>query len=124
MELEALLKDLRSVKGYVASGVATFTGELLAGDSVDPNLDLALTAAMTNDVLRHAHEGTAKFANSVCEETLIRSRTSWVAMRCTGLQAKAHLHICCVLTSDGNTALTRMMMEKIAVKAADIVGAK
>ncbi len=122
MNLELLLKDLRSVKGYAGSGITTFTGEVIAGDSADPSLNLPLIAALTNDVLRSAHEVAEKFAGTDCEETFIHSTGGSVLMRCTGKRSKAHLHIGCVLKADGNTALARMTMEKIAAKAAESFG--
>ena len=121
MSLEALLKDYRSVKGYLGSGITTFSGDILAGDIADPNVNLPLIAAMTNDVLRHAHEVAEKYANTTCDETHIFATDIVVLMRCTGPHAKAHLHLGCVLKADGNTALARMIMERIALKVVDLV---
>lgn len=117
MNLEDLLKELRSVKGYQGSGVATFTGEILAGDVADASLNLPLIAALSNDVLRSAHEVAEKF-NSTVTETAIYSTGGCVLMRCSGKHREPHLHIGCVMAKDGNAALARMTMEKITEKAA------
>ena len=117
MNLDLLLKDLRGVKGYIASGIATPTGEAIAGDSMDPTLDVGSAVALTNDVMSHAHDVAQRYAGTHCDETLIRSTNIIVMIRATGPNSRVPLHIGCVLEADGNIALARMTMEKIAEKA-------
>jgi len=121
MDLESVLKEYRSVKGYLGSGITTYTSDVIAGDVADPSINLPLIAALTNDVLMQVHEVAQKYANTTCEETHIFGTDIVVLMRCTGPHAKAHLHLGCVLKADGNTALARMLMEKIALKVVDMV---
>lgn len=119
MNLELLLKDLRSVKGFIAAGIATATGEALAGDSTDPDVDVGATVALTNDVMSHAHDVARTFGATHCEETLIKSTNMMVLIRATGPATKVNLHIGCALTADANVALARMMLEKVAVKVVE-----
>jgi len=119
MDLEALLKDLRNVKGYMASGIATSAGEVIARDIAAPSLNLTLITALTNDVMLQAHEVGQKYSGTVTEETMIHATKGSVLIRCTGAEAKAHLHVTCVLGADGNVSLARVLMKKIAAAAAD-----
>jgi len=121
MNLEVLLKDLRTVKGYKGSGITNYTGEVLAGDVADQNTNIPLIAAMTNDIFLRAHDVAERHAGAECDETNIIGRKTTVLMRCTGPNSKAHLHIGCVIAADGNTALARMIMAKIATKAVEMM---
>ena len=121
MDLESVLKEFRNVKGYLGSGITTYTSDVIAGDIADHSINLPLIAALTNDVMMQVHEIAQNYADTTCEETHIFGSDIVVLMRCTGPQAKAHLHLGCVLKADGNTALARMILERIALKVVDIV---
>lgn len=112
MALEKHLAELKSVKGYQASGVMLYTGDLLAYDTVAPNIDLALVGATFNDVFRTAHEVCDKIGLEAAHEMVLHTPRGTIVMLCSGPKAKAHFHMITILTSDGNQALAKMQMEK------------
>lgn len=112
MAMEKHLADIKTVKGYQASGVMHFTGELLASDSVASNIDLGLVGATFNDVFRTAHEVCDKIGLESAHEMVLITPRGIVVMLCSGAKSKTHFHIITILTSDGNQALAKMQMEK------------
>ena len=122
MDLERHLRELRSIKGYVASSILSWTGEALASDSVDTTMDAPLLSTMCNDVFNSAHECVEKLGSGECLETIINTPDASILLRCSGKAAKAHIHVGCILAKDGNAALARMMLEKIAKKVAPLLG--
>ncbi|MBI5549597.1 MAG: hypothetical protein HY901_37400 [Deltaproteobacteria bacterium] len=119
MALEKQLQSLREINGYKASGIMSYTGEALAVDSNDPNIDLVLVGATFNDIFRSAHDASKKIGLDACKETIISTPKGVVVMRCTGVDAKAHLHIIGILAADGNQALLKMQMEKMVKPVID-----
>jgi len=123
MDLESHLKDLRSIKGYMASNIMSWTGEAVAADTADPSRDPHMLAMVCNDIFNSAHECMEKLnPNDECLETIIHTRIASILMFCSGRAAKAHIHVSCILTKDGNTALAKMQIEKIANKVAPLLG--
>ena len=121
MDFGPLFKDLRGVKGYIAAGIATPSGEAIAGDSMDPNADVGATVALTTDVMSLAHAVAQKYGTTHCEETLMCSTNIQVLIRSTGPGSKMNLHVGCVLSADGNIALARMFIEKLGAKAVELL---
>ncbi len=121
MNLEIQLKDLKDIKGYKASGIMNFTGEMLASDSADPEIDLNLVGASFNDIFRSAHEVCGKIGLEACTENVIQTPKGIVLMRCSGVANKAHIHLIAILTADGNHALTRMTLDKVTKRAVDLL---
>jgi len=113
MALEKHLEGLKEVKGFKAAGVMNFTGEMLASESIDPNIDLALVGATFNDIFRSAHEASKKIGLDACKETIINTPKGVVVMRCSGVDAKVHFHLISIMTADGNQALMKMQIEKM-----------
>lgn len=114
MDLEKQLKELRSIKGYVASSILSWTGDALAADTVDATLDAPLLATMCNDVFNSAHECASRIdPGGECKETIVTTPTAVVILRCSGKSSRAHFHIGCILSKDGNQALARMMLDKL-----------
>lgn len=113
MALEKHLAGLKEVKGFKAAGIMNFTGEMLATESSDPNVDLDLVGATFNDIFRSAHEASKKIGLDACKETIINTPKGTVVMRCSGVDAKSHFHLIGVMASDGNQALMKMQIDKI-----------
>lgn len=113
MALENHLQSLKEIKGYKASGVMNFTGEMLAYDSSDPNIDLTLVGATFNDIFRSAHEASKKIGLDACKETVISTPKGVVVMRCSGTDAKSHFHLIGIMANDGNQALMKMQIDKL-----------
>ena len=113
MALERFLEELKTVKGYKASAVMNFTGEILVSDSVDSNIDLAIVGATFNDIFRSAHEASQKIGLQACQETSIETPKGIIVMRCSGVDEKAHFHMIGILSTGGNQALMKLQMNKM-----------
>lgn len=116
MALESYLEELKSIKGYKASAIMTFTGEVLASDTVDAAVQLEYMGAIFNDIFRGAHEACEKAGLDAAKELIFITPKGLVVMLCSGTKAKVHFHTIVILASDGNQALAKMTLEKIAPK--------
>ncbi len=119
MALEKHLAGLKEVKGFKAAGIMNYTGEMLATESSDPNIDLDLVGATFNDIFRSAHEASKKIGLDACKETTISTPKGTVVMRCSGVDAKSHFHLIGIIAADGNQALMKMQIEKIVPAVMD-----
>ncbi|MEW6110330.1 MAG: response regulator [Nitrospirota bacterium] len=113
MALETYLQRLKEIKGYKAAGIMNFTGEMLANDSNDKNIDLDIVGATFNDIFRSAHEASKKIGLEACKEAVISTPKGIVVMRCSGVDAKSHFHLIGIMAADGNQALMKMQIEKM-----------
>lgn len=114
MSMQAVVSEMKSIKGFVAAGIMQYTGELLVGESTSSSVDLALVGATFNDIFRSAHEVCQKIGLEATKEMVLYTPKGIVVMLCTGVKEKAHVHFITVLTNDGNQALAKMTMEKLA----------
>lgn len=119
MSLENHLDGFKSIKGYKAAGIMTFTGEMLAADSADPKVDLDMVGATFNDIFRSAHEASNKIGLGACNETLIKTPNGLILMGCSGVESKVHFHTIVIMDKDGNQALAKMTLEKMMPKVVD-----
>ena len=122
MDLEAPLADIKGVKGYLATGIMQYTGELLAGSSISESINLAIVGATFNDIFRSAHEVCAKIGLEASKEMVLYTPRGIVIMMCTGTKSKVHLHLITVLSADGNQALAKMQMEKAGPAIMSMLG--
>ncbi len=113
MAIEKHLTPLRDIKGYKASGIMNFTGEVVAYDSVDPGIDLGLVGATFNDIFRSAHEASKKIGLEACTEATIMTPKGTIVMTCSGVESKVHIHAIGIVSADGNQALMKMQLEKM-----------
>lgn len=113
MALEKHLEGLKEVKGFKAAGIMNFTGEMLASQSEDTNIDLSLVGATFNDIFRSAHEASKKIGLDACKETVISTPKGVIIMRCSGTDAKSHFHLIGIMANEGNQALMKMQIEKM-----------
>ncbi len=113
MALESHLDRFKKINGYKASAIMNFTGEILAQDSNDPNIDLGLVGATFNDIFRSAHEASEKIGLESCREAAISTPKGIVIMKCSGVKSKVHYHAIAIFSADGNQALAKMEMEKM-----------
>jgi predicted regulator of Ras-like GTPase activity (Roadblock/LC7/MglB family) len=112
MALEGHLTGLKEIRGYKAAGIMEFTGDMLASDSADPNIDLSLVGATFNDIFRAAHGASKSIDLDACREMVISTPKGLIVMRCSGTDAPVHFHMISVLAADGNQALMKMQLEK------------
>ncbi|MBU0486024.1 MAG: hypothetical protein KKB30_16085 [Proteobacteria bacterium] len=113
MALETHLAELKEIKGYKAAAIMNFTGEILAYDSIDKNINLDVVGATFNDIFRSAHDASQKIGLEACKETTINTPKGIIVMRCSGVDAKVHFHLIAILVADGNQALMKMKIEQI-----------
>ncbi len=121
MSLEALLDEIKGVNGYMASAIMDFTGEMLASNSTTTSVDLQVAGATFNDIVRAAHAAAGKVGFKAANDLVINTPGGTIVMMCTGVETKAHLHLITILAKDGNQALAKVAMHKIAPKAMDSV---
>ncbi|NTV12852.1 MAG: hypothetical protein HGA96_02790 [Desulfobulbaceae bacterium] len=101
------------MKGYKASAIMTFRGELLASHSSDSQIDLSVVGKVFNDIFKTAHEVSEKIGLNSCLETVINTPRGIIIMRCSGIEALIHFHLLVIIAADGNLALSKMELEKM-----------
>lgn len=111
--LGGYLSRLHKIKGYKASAVMTFRGELLASHSEDAQIDLRAVGKTFNDIFKTAHEASEKIGLKACLETVINTPKGIIVMHCSGGEAMIHFHLLAIMSADGNLALTKMELEKM-----------
>jgi predicted regulator of Ras-like GTPase activity (Roadblock/LC7/MglB family) len=122
MALESYLDRFKKINGYKASAIMNFTGEILAQDSNDPQIDLGMVGATFNDIFRTAHSASDKIGLEACREATISTPKGIIIMRCSGVKSKVHYHTIAIFTADGNQALAKMEMEKMIPAVMDELG--
>jgi len=116
MGLEAHLEEFKGIKGYIATGIMEFTGEILASHTANPRVDLAATGAVFNDIFRAAHEASGKIGLDACRNMTITTPKGVIVMECSGPDKKPHLHMIAILEESGNQALAKMTISKVLPK--------
>ena len=116
--LESLLGRLRSIKGYKGAGIMDFSGETIASDSLDPNLDIVSTAAIFNDIFRSAQETSTTSGLHSCHELTLRTEECIIILCASGDTSAVPFHLIAILDKNGNQALTRIQLAKIIPLAA------
>lgn len=122
MALQEMLGELRTINGYMASAILDFTGETLVTDTMSADIDLQVVGATFNDIFRLAHAAAGKIGFSAANDMVIQTPGGVIVMMCTGVEAKVHLHLVCILAKDGNQALAKITLRKIGPKAMDELG--
>ena len=87
--LGGFLAGLQKVKGYKASAIMTFRGEVLASHSNDSQIDLREVGKTFNDIFRTAHEASDKIGLKACLEIVINTPKGIIVMRCSGLMPRS-----------------------------------
>jgi predicted regulator of Ras-like GTPase activity (Roadblock/LC7/MglB family) len=111
--LGSYLARLQKVKGYKASAVMTFRGEILASHSAEANIDLRGVGKTFNDIFRSAHEASDKIGLQLCLEMVINTPNGIIIMRCSGVEVQVHFHLLVIVAADGNLALAKLELEKL-----------
>lgn len=113
INLKSLIRELKTINGYMASAIMNYTGEVLESDSTDPNIDLGYISAMFNDIFLSANKVCDKIGFEANLETTIATPKGIVIMRSSGVESRANIHVITILEPDGNQALMKMEMEKM-----------
>ncbi|NTV15273.1 MAG: hypothetical protein HGA96_15295 [Desulfobulbaceae bacterium] len=111
--LGGYLAGLQKVKGYKASAIMTYKGELLACHTLDSQIDLSAVGKVFNDIFRTAHDVSEKIGLQACLEIVINTPRGIVVMHCSGIDALIHFHLLVVMAADGNLALCKMELGKM-----------
>jgi predicted regulator of Ras-like GTPase activity (Roadblock/LC7/MglB family) len=111
--LGGYLSRLQKVKGYMASAIMTFRGELLASHSSDSLIDLQVVAKTFNDIFRTAHEASEKIGLEACLEIVISTPRGSIIMHSPGVDALIHFHLLAIISSDGSLALAKMELDRM-----------
>lgn len=123
MSMEEHLQSLREIRGYLASAFMSYTGEVLATDSVTDDINLDLVGATFNDVFRSGHEAAIRIGLEANRETVIKTPKGVIVMQCSGVDAPVHLHFVAVMTIDGNQALMKLRLDAMLPKVvAELMG--
>lgn len=107
------LARLQKIKGYKASAVMTFRGEILASHSADARIDLLAVGKIFNDIFKTAHGASEKIGLKACLETVISTPKGNIIMHCSGVEAPIHFHLLGIIDVDGNLALAKLELEKM-----------
>ncbi|NDY41617.1 response regulator [Dissulfurirhabdus thermomarina] len=110
---ESLLEELRTVKGYVASAILSFTGELLVGHTFDKHLDLGLIGATLNDVFRSTDDACGRIGFETCETAAYTTPGGVLLMCGSAPGAEVRFHLMAVLKPDGNQALMKIKLRNL-----------
>lgn len=118
IDFETPMKRLASVSGYIGSAVLNYSGETLYLDENNTSVDIAYTASIFNDAFRMVSESSLDVGFS--DAAFLETRTadghiflmSSTAYKSTDNYNK--LNIFAIFRDDGNVALAKMMMDRLA----------
>ncbi len=113
MALESYLDEFKEIKGYLASGIMDFTGELLAMHATNDKTPIEAAGATFNDIFRSAHAASEKLGLEACHSLVVTTPKGLIVMACSGVESAAHFHMITVLGEGGNQALTKITMDKL-----------
>jgi CheY-like chemotaxis protein len=117
--MEDVLKKLQDISGFMAAGVFTPDGEMIASHS-SPGVSIAEIGALANDVLLKAQKATDIMNVGRGNFVTINAPKAILLVRClnentdfTASEAgRAHIHCALLLSPDGNVGLAKMQLEK------------
>ena len=118
---ESILASLSDVKGYLGGAVNNYTGECLVCDAAKLSGNLEETSATFNDIFRDSHKVSKNLKLGATEVMEIHTEKAVILMACSGEDARVHLHIFAVFSSDGNVALGKMALKKVLPKAVEML---
>ena len=103
------------IRVVVAGAAGRMGGHIVR--MIRPERDLQVAGATFNDIFRAAHAAAGKVGFKAASDLVINTPEGTIVMMCTGAEQKAHLHIITILAKDGNQALAKVAMHKIAPQA-------
>lgn len=117
--MEDVLKKLQDISGFMAAGVFTPDGEMIAGVA-NAGVSIAEIGALANDVLLKAQKATDIMNVGRGNFVTINAPRAVLLVRClnenTDFQAsepgRAHIHCAVLLEADGNVGMAKMQLEK------------
>jgi len=109
-EVSSAMAGLRGVTGYRGSAVVDLTGEVLIQDSVEPDLDLELFAAVAFDLVRAARRVAKETGLGGCRELLLSADGGILLLVSS---EREDFHALVLLGVNGNRALAKIALKKI-----------
>ena len=118
IDFEAPMKRLASVSGYIGSAVLNYAGETLYLDENNTSVDIAYSASIFNDAFRMVSESSLDVGFS--DASFLETKTAdghIFLMSSTAYKSSdnySKLNIFAIFRDDGNVALAKMMMDRLA----------
>jgi predicted regulator of Ras-like GTPase activity (Roadblock/LC7/MglB family) len=117
--MEDVLKKLQDISGFMAAGVFTPDGEMIASHA-NAGVSIAEIGALANDVLLKAQKATDIMAVGRGNFVSINAPRAVLLVRClnentdfsTTEAGRAHIHCALLLDPEGNVGLAKMQLEK------------
>jgi predicted regulator of Ras-like GTPase activity (Roadblock/LC7/MglB family) len=118
--VSALLTGLRKVAGYRGAAVVDDTGEVLAQDNVERDLDMELFGAMVLDLIRAGRKVAGETGLGDYRELILAAESGVLLCASPAHPDAEPLNALVLLGPDGNRALAKISLKKIlpALKAA------
>ena len=118
IDFDTKTKKLRSINGYLGSAILNYTGETLYVDNENTGTDIAYSATIFNDTFRTISETSLDVGFSEADFIEARTQDGHVFLvKSVGEHSSnefAKIDIFCILIDDGNIALAKMVIDKIA----------
>ncbi len=109
-EAPSALAGLKEIAGYRGSAVVDPAGEVLIQDSVEPDLDLDLVAAVAVDLIRSAGGVAKRTGLGECREVLLSAGGG--TLLCISPD-REEFHALVLLGANGNRAMAKITLKKI-----------
>ncbi|SHO81606.1 hypothetical protein MNB_SV-15-153 [hydrothermal vent metagenome] len=116
---ESILENIGNVKGYIASGITTASGELIVSDTHKLKTDFSEVAATFNDIFADSHTVAGAMGLGIAKLMELQTESAVVLMSCSGEDSRIHLHGFAIFAKDGNITLAKMALKKIMPLAVD-----
>ncbi len=118
IDFQAPMERLSSVSGYIGSAVLNYAGETLYLDDKNTSVDIAYSASIFNDAFKMVSESSLDIGFS--DAAFLETKTadghifliSSTAYKSTDNYNK--LNIFAIFRDDGNVALAKMIMDRLA----------
>jgi len=120
--MEGLLEELQLLAGYKGAVVVNFEGEMLVGNSVDPELDLAKVGKVFNELFRVTCGISGDGGFITCTETHFSTGNEIIVLRCSGYDSPAWIRILVIFDSAGDPELTQRKLDRLFPLIIDSLG--
>lgn len=122
-----ILEKFKGVDGFMAAGIFSPRGELLAEVNVS-DIKIAEIGALANDVLLKAQKATELMGVGRGQLVHVEAPKAHLLARCLNEAAnvgetsagKAHLHVVAAIRSNGNLAMAKMKLASIIAELAPL----
>jgi hypothetical protein len=118
IDFDTKTKKLRSINGYLGSAILNYTGETLYVDNENTGTDIAYSATIFNDTFRTISETSLDVGFSEADFVEARTQDGHVFLVKSAGEHSSNeftkIDIFCIFRDDGNIALAKMVIDKIA----------